>query len=281
MTVNPRLLTVVLALPLGACIALDASDVVERSQTRAFTVAPHSTVHVKLKGGSIATDAGPAGRVGVELRARVRASSDREADAVMADYDVSTTQRGNDLWIVARRRSEVNWKIWKLDRVQVSARLTVPADVQLDLDTSGGSITVRGDRAERLKADTSGGGIRVDGGPGDMDLDTSGGSITVGRALGSLKADTSGGGISVQYVGPAVRLVDLDTSGGGIRVGVDPGASLALSAETSGGGVRVEGLPFSGDDVGRSHARGTINGGAGRLRASTSGGGVTIAAARP
>ena len=120
----------------------------------------------------------------------------------MADYDVSTTQRGNDLWIVARRRSEVNWKIWKLDRVQVSARLTVPADVQLDLDTSGGSITVRGDRAERLKADTSGGGIRVDGGPGDMDLDTSGGSITVGRALGSLKADTSGGGISVQYVGP-------------------------------------------------------------------------------
>ena len=212
---------------------------------------------------------------------RIRADSDREADRALADYDIGMTERDGDLWISGRRRADVDWKLWKLSQVRVSAALRVPADVQLDLGTSGGAITVRGDRIERLRAGTSGGSIHVDGGPADMALDTSGGSITVGHALQTLKADTSGGGIHVGYVGPAARLVDLDTSGGGIDIGVDRDASLRLAADTSGGGVSIDGLPFAGGDIRRSHAHGTINGGAGSLRASTSGGSIRIRAATP
>ena len=94
--------------------------------------------------------------------------------------------------------------------------------------------------------------------------------------LGRLSADTSGGGINVGYVGPTARDVVLTTSGGSIRVGVDPKASLAVDAGTSGGSVRVEDLPFDTLSHGRSHANGTINGGTNRLRASTSGGGISI-----
>jgi hypothetical protein len=276
MRVLPRLAVLAFLLPLGACLALDASGTVERRATRTFTVSPHSTIHVKLQGGSIVAETGESGSARVELLMRIRAESDDQADRALADYDIGMTQRDDGLWVSGRRREGVEWKLWKLDRVQVSATLRVPADVQLDLDTSGGSINVRGDREDRLDADTSGGSIRVDGGSADMALDTSGGSITVERALGALKADTSGGGIHVGYVGPAARLVDLDTSGGGIEVGVDPAASLRLAADTSGGGVSVDGLPLSGGEIRRSHAHGTINGGAGSLRANTSGGSVRI-----
>ena len=104
----------------------------------------------------------------------------------------------------------------------------------------------------------------------------------VGRALTVLSADTSGGGITVDYVGPRARDVNLDTSGGGIRVGVDRQASLDVIADTSGGRVAIEDLPFRGESSrSRSHASGSINGGGGRLRASTSGGGITIRAATP
>ena len=85
--------------------------------------------------------------------------------------------------------------------------LEVPAGprVRLDLKTSGGSITVRGERDLAVDAQTSGGSIRADGGQGDFTLNTSGGSITVGSALRTVDASTSGGSISVGRVGPATR----------------------------------------------------------------------------
>ena len=77
------------------------------------------------------------------------------------------------------------------------------------------------------------------------------------------------------------RQIELGTSGGGIQVGVDPAASLTVSASTSGGGVRIDGLPFAPQSQSQSSARGTINSGAGRLRAETSGGGIALQAAAP
>jgi hypothetical protein len=281
MTRLPRLLTAAaLALPLAACLSIDVPDgEITRSVTRTFEVALRSSVRVDIRGGSIKSEEGAAGQVRVEIIERVRANSDAEIDRLLADYDVTAAQAGDQITVSAKHRGETSWRIWKTERVQFSARLVVPSDVRLDLNTSGGSIEVRGDRQEPLRADTSGGSIRVDGGAGALDLDTSGGSITVDRALGSIKADTSGGSVTVRYVGAGASDVNLSTSGGGIRVGVDPAAALDVSAGTSGGGVRVEGLPLRGDEHNRQHVSGQLNGGGGRLRASTSGGSIVLSAA--
>jgi DUF4097 and DUF4098 domain-containing protein YvlB len=152
--------------------------------------------------------------------------------------------------------------------------------VLLDLGTSGGRISVRGNRTADVKAGTSGGSVSADGGRANLTLNTSGGSIRVREVLGRLSADTSGGGIDVGYVGPTARDVVLTTSGGSIDVGVDPAASFALDAGTSGGSVRIEDLPFDALSQGRSHASGVINGGTNRLRVSTSGGGISIRGTR-
>jgi hypothetical protein len=275
-----RVVALVLVLPLSACLSIDLPDAVERTVTKTFTVQPHSTVRVKLRGGSISAETGNPGAVKVTLVERVNAASESQIDALLADYDITLKQEDGDVVVSARRRSDDDWKLWKANRVHISARLVVPSDVKLAFDTSGGSIAVRGDRDEALKADTSGGSIAIDGGSGALDVDTSGGSIAVKRVLTSLKADTSGGSITVGYVGSRATNVDLDTSGGSIRVGVDDEASLRVDAGTSGGGVGVDGLTMSDVEQGRSHIRGSINGGSGRLHANTSGGSITIKAAR-
>ncbi|MEO8481841.1 MAG: DUF4097 family beta strand repeat-containing protein [Acidobacteriota bacterium] len=276
-----RLAVIAMVAPLSACLAFDLPDTAERTMSRTFAVRPQSHLRVNIRGGSISTQTGDAGSIRVDLIERVRAKSEQQMDTVLQNYEVSAKQDGDFVTILARRRTDAEWRIWNNnDNVNFSARIIVPSDVALTLGTSGGSISVRGDRPADLKANTSGGSIKVDGGEGVMDLDTSGGSISVERALRSVEADTSGGGITVRYVGPGASNVNLDTSGGSIHVGVDPDASLRVEAQTSGGSVHVNGLPFTVSDNGRSHARGILNDGKGRLHASTSGGSITIGATR-
>lgn len=271
---------IVAALALGA-LPTAASAQVERRLEQTFQVRPGSVVTVKISGGSIQIDTGRQGVVDARLTERFEVSSETDADRVLEDFDISLTEHGGNVVLIARRKPGRSWSSsGRGSNVRLSATLTVPADVSLDLDTSGGAITVRGERTADLNADTSGGSIQVDGGEGRMRLDTSGGSITVRRALSTLDADTSGGSIQVDYVGPAATHVSVDTSGGSIDIGIDPAAKLSIDASTSGGGVSVLGLPFSTRSLSRSRASGTMNGGGGQLSADTSGGHIQIHAAR-
>jgi hypothetical protein len=262
----------------GPWVSPSAAQVVERRLERTFDVAAGSLVAVNITGGPIAVETGPGRSARLVLEQRVdRVSSDAEADRALADYEITAVQDGGTVTLTGRRRRDAD-REWRRNgpRVALRAILTIPADVRVDLDTSGGSISVRGDRTAAVRADTSGGGITVDGGRADFDLDTSGGSIRVGRVQGNVRASTSGGSITVDYVGPTASDVRLDTSGGGIRVGVDRAAKLDIDASTSGGSVDVENLPFDTRNIRRSRAVGSINGGGGRLTADTSGGSIEI-----
>ena len=273
-----RLVLVALALGFGHWTTLSGAPQIDRRLERTFTVAANSMVSVRISGGPITVETGPGRSMQLTLEQRVRnVSTDAQADQALQDYEVSAAQQGETVTLIARRPRENN-RGWRRGdpSVQFEAILTVPADVRLDLDTSGGPITVRGERTASVKVDTSGGAITVDGGRADFDLGTSGGPIRVGRVLGNVRAETSGGSITVDYVGPTATQVLLDTSGGSIRVGVDRAAKLDISASTSGGSVGVENLAFETREIRRTRAVGTINGGGGRLTADTSGGSIEI-----
>jgi len=274
-----RSLAASLLLALAASAGCDtyAGPAFERQLDRTFTVAAGSTVRVDLGGGSITTETGPAGSVQVILKQAIDAGSEREAESMAADYELSAVQTGSEIRAVSRRKPGVAAHLWQRNGIQLSARVVVPPDAKLELATSGGSIRVHGDRTAVVKAQTSGGSVRVDGGStAALTLGTSGGSIRVGRALGGLRASTSGGSITVDYVGQSNDDVTLDTSGGSIRVGLDTAAAMHVDASTSGGAVRVHDLTFTSTSADKSHASGTINGGGARLRAHTSGGSITI-----
>lgn len=252
-----------------------ASAQIERRLERTFTVQAGGLVTVEMAGAPISVSTGSGNSVTMTLRQVIEARTEAEADELLADYEVVADQQAGDVRLIVRRNRERDGRSGR-SRVRFEATLSVPAHTRLDLNTSGGPITVRGHRTAAVDADTSGGSISVDGGTGDLRLDTSGGTIRVGRALGLLDADTSGGSISVDYVGPAASNVRLDTSGGSITVGVDPSAKLNLRASTSGGGVNVSGLSLQASSIRRSEVSGVLNGGGGQLSANTSGGSINI-----
>jgi hypothetical protein len=255
----------------------------EREIQRSFTAAPGSTVVVEISGGSIVSRTTSGRTVNVTLRETVAANSDREADELLGRYDVTIAQEGDRIVVRATRRQDITG-LWR--GVGFASDIEVPADVHLDVRTSGGRISIVGERTASLQARTSGGSVRADGGAGDLDLRTSGGSIEVDRALGRLAAQTSGGSIRVNRIGAASRDVSLRTSGGSIRAGIDPAAAFDVSAETSGGSVHVDDLPVMNAEPvgrgGRSRFHGTMNGGGGHFVARTSGGSIRLAGtARP
>lgn len=267
-----------LTLFLSAFMWAPPAGSLERQVHRTFQVRPESVVTVSVSGGRISVTTTPGRTAKITLIERVNTDSEHEADAALANYDVTFTQTDTGVKVSAKRTHTTGW-FARRPHVNINAELAVPADVRLDLGTSGGSIVVLGDRAAAVKAGTSGGSIRVDGRHTDLDLDTSGGSIRVGRVTGTLRADTSGGSITVGQIGDSARDVDLATSGGSIRIGIVPTAHLRIDASTSGGHVSADALPLVTTTRSRSHIIGTLNSGAGRLRASTSGGSVRLYAA--
>jgi hypothetical protein len=276
--------TTCLLLLLASVAALPAAAAIERSLDKTFTVAPGSLVKVSVSGASIHTAVGAAGTAHIVLTEKIRTDDAAQADKLLEGYEISCTQQGDEVTLVVKEKGErrsFGFLFGGGNKVEFHPEITIPADVRIDLDTSGGSISIEGEMAAAVRADTSGGSIQADGGV-DLNLDTSGGSIHVRRALGKLRADTSGGSITVDYVGPGATDVNLDTSGGSIHAKVDPTAKLHIVGDTSGGGVHVDGFAnFVVEKKDRSHVSGQLNGGGGRLRADTSGGSIRITAVAP
>jgi hypothetical protein len=261
--------------------ALVSSASIDRSIEKSFPTQPGATAVVDVSGASITVKVGDSGRIDLKVEQLVNVSTEAEADAVLENYEITADIDGNTVRFISKsKRKGWSWSDMGGSKLRQKVILTVPADTQLNLDTSGGSIRIEGEIAGNVRADTSGGSIDVSGGSGDLNLDTSGGSISVGRALGKLRADTSGGSIHVDYVGPNASDVNCDTSGGSIHIGVDPSGNFDLNADTSGGRVTVEGLAIDIHKKDRTHVSGKVNAGGARLRADTSGGSISIKAAK-
>jgi len=155
---------------------------------------------------------------------------------------------------------------------RVVFEVEVPTQTRVDVDTSGGSITLRS-LAGEAKLDTSGGSIEVEDHSADVVAHTSGGSITLSRIRGKAKIDTSGGGIHAREI---AGTLDAETSGGSIDLEDVKGD---IHAHTSGGGIdireaggRVD-ADTSGGSVQAAFARGNARGGT----IESSGGGVSVA----
>jgi len=273
----------ILALGLGVFAALNASANTTRNRVEDFSVDPGAHVDVKVSGSSINVKVGTEGKVHVELRQTARTNSEKEADEWIARVNPVVEKTSRGVRVVIRHDGNQNswWWFGHREEVQVGVDLVVPPSVNLDLNTSGGSINVDGQVEGDLHADTSGGSIRITGAVGKIDLNTSGGNISVDHVVKYVHADTSGGSIDIGYVDPNASDVDADTSGGSIRIGVDPSGSYDVYADTSGGHVTVKDLSFEALKTGASHLEGRINRGGMKVRADTSGGNIEIYAARP
>lgn len=310
MKVSPLLL----AAGLLAVAPIAAFAKIERVIEKSFTVQPGGLLEVETSGGNINVQTGSDSTVKVVAKEEIRASSESDADEILKDLTLTIEQ--NDKGVVAKAKYEkhftgFHWGSWP--PVQVSFTVTVPANYNGQLKTSGGDIKV-GDLAGKIHARTSGGNVtlgkisgdvdagtsggdvRLAEGSADVKLGTSGGNIVVDRAVGTtdlstsggdirigtventLHASTSGGNVSAGIAGMLKGDCSLHTSGGEVRVKVDRTAAFDLDAATSGGDVNVNGLTITIEHggSGRSHLAGKVNGGGPLLKLRTSGGDIRI-----
>jgi DUF4097 and DUF4098 domain-containing protein YvlB len=290
---------------------------IERTVEKSFPVSEAQRLKLESFNGSIEIESSNDPVVAIKLVEKIDASSDEKADELLSHMELTFNNDSAGVTIIAKNQSKnsTGWfsrlfDHWGDNGIQLKWHIIVPASFNLELGTSGGSIsvsdlkgTVKADTSGGsinlanidgdVKADTSGGSITLKSGTGKAVLDTSGGSIRVGTCKGPLKADTSGGSISIAHAentvhadtsgggidvaifGP-IKTSDLDTSGGGIKIRVDSDASFDFRGDTSGGSVRCE-LPIEIHGKAESdHLEGKVNGGGALLKADTSGGGIQV-----
>jgi len=165
----------------------------------------------------------------------------------------------------------------ELRRVSASRAAGLFAEHPIEMDSSGGVITVRADRPKtrgwgwfrrdplasmrvayvvqipaRFDADvqTAGGNLEINDLTGRVRARTAGGSVTVNRVHGPADVGTSGGNIRIDQLEGSLAA---STSGGNITADAVRGA---VEARTSGGSIRLAGVD-------------------GPVRASTAGGNVS------
>lgn len=253
------------------CVVTFVSARQEGARTKSFQVAKGGTVEVSTSLGDIWITSWQKNEVFVSVEGLDEDNLDK----------VKMTQTGNTIRVSYRSK-------WNDGGGHLRFDINVPEQCNLDLNTSGGDLVLKGDINGKIDGSTSGGDIRLQncaGGPvevttsggdisagkieGEGNLKTAGGDIRVGSVLGSLTVNTSGGEIQVESV---TKTLDAKTAGGDIQIG-DVGGEARVS--TSGGDVRVgkvsgkASLSTAGGDI-------ELKGASGNVTAKTSGGDVKL-----
>lgn len=288
--------SLILVAGLLAVLPFSAQAKIVRTVEKTFTAQPGGTLRVETAGGDIVVQPGTGDQVRVVARQTVRAQTEAKADEILAKLELTLEQQGND--VVAKAKypgSGLRLGVWP--PVSVSFEVTVPAQFNVDLRTSGGDITtgdLQGQIAVRtsggdvalgringeVQAHTSGGDIELAGAVGPVKLRTSGGDIEVGPVAGPVEASTSGGDIEVRFESGPPADCTFRTSGGDVEVVVAAAAAFQLDAATSGGDVKIRNVTVAVESggFGKSKLAGKVNGGGPLLKLRTSGGDITVQA---
>ena len=181
-------------------------------KSQSFTVDKGGVLDVSAETGSIEVEVWDKNEVFVEAEYL----DDEESEGL------SMSQSGNTVRVQYRSYDHSS---------DVHFRISVPSQFNLELETSGGNISIRGKLTGKVNGHTSGGDIRIEYVNGDVEMETSGGDISVKDIMGDLRLETSGGDIETGWVNGEASL---QTAGGSIRVN---GVGKNLKVSTAGGNI--------------------------------------------
>lgn len=234
----------------------------ELSET--FQLTPGSEITLSNTNGSVTVTSWDRNDVLVEATKSVKANDNDRAAKLMKDVRVEISQDRGRLEITTRLPSTssglMSWIFGQGYSASVAYRLTVPREVDLELHTVNGSVTVQAVR-------------------GELDARTTNGAIAIVAARGSVQASTVNGGIQVDFedVEPDGDMT-FRTTNGSISVTAPDGLRADLDARTINGRVTSDFAEGSlSTDRRRRRLAGEINGGGGRLSLRTINGSIRLA----
>ncbi|WP_034474754.1 DUF4097 family beta strand repeat-containing protein [Aestuariibacter salexigens] len=247
---------------LGAVLLLASTASLARTINETFSVLPGGELYLQTASGSIDVETHNSDEILVDVQI-----SGNSAD----EFDVTFDHNASDLKVIGEFDGGFQYGWGRSIRVEYTIR--VPEQYNVNLNTSGGSISVE-DLRGNIEADTSGGSINIGRVIGNVDVRTSGGSIRTEQIEGQIDANTSGGSIHVEFAKQLTADAGLFTSGGSITAYLPDDIAIDIDASTSGGSVKSD---FDVDGVTKKRRiSGKINGGGPELTLRTSGGTVRI-----
>ncbi len=228
--------------------------------TKSFSNSSFTSAIVRTSGGNITATAteGSEARVEVFIKpgnSREKLSKDEIQQRLDDMYELEIAVSNNKLIAKARSKDKIrNWK----KSLSIGFRIFVPKEVETELVTSGGNVSISGlsgkqnlttsggnliikEMTGMVKGRTSGGNINVNNCSQDLDLATSGGNIEAGNCSGKIRLGTSGGSLFLKELRGDIKAT---TSGGNIN---GKHISGELVTSTSGGNIQLKDLACSLD----------------------------------
>ena len=315
MQINSVKKVLVIMLFLTAAFPFKALSKYQDSIERTFMVHEGGTLDIKSDIGSISVTSGTKETVEVRINREVDTNNKDLAEEILENLEISMEKQRDDVYIEIDYKNK-DWNFFSLfsnkrNNLRLKIEVTIPEKYNVDLKTSGGSITVEdldgyancrtsGGSIELesvngpVNANTSGGRIRLASAYGDAYLRSSGGGITTENISGSVNAHTSGGGIEIGEVAGNIDATTsggsitahlsnqitencrLTSSGGSIYLYINPECRFSINAQTSGGGVKTDFPVTLTGELEKNRLNADINGGGPEIYLRTSGGGINL-----
>ena len=281
------------------------------SLKRSFDVSYGGILTIKADIGAIKVRTSNSETVEVDIEVDARDRDDIER--LREEFDIRFDQDGDDVTVLMENKRKSRWGNWWGNgrQLRVTFFVTVPSRYNLDLHTSGGSISVEdlegevlartsgggldfgnikgrvegktsggsissGEVDGEVSGHTSGGSIHIDRARGDVDAKTSGGSIRVDEVFGSIRAGTSGGSVTARISKQPQSDCRLTTSGGNVTVYMARDIGVNVDASTSGGRVSTDFPVTIRGEISKRSLRAKINDGGPELYLRTSGGSIAL-----
>lgn len=201
---------------------------VERAVNLVAEFVPGGKVIVDGLAGAIVVEGWERSQVSLTGTKRVRAASEADAERALAFVGTAFRRNGDELTISVSgdpggHRYASSW---------IDCYICVPAATDLYVDTSSGSVDVRGVTG-RIRLDTGSGAATVRQCGGDIVVDTGSGAVVAEDIAGNLSIDVGSGAVAVSGV-TGELFVDAGSGGVHIRraggkVTVDSGGSVSAS----------------------------------------------------
>jgi hypothetical protein len=245
---------------------------------RTFESSYYKNLDVKTHSGTVVIKTWDKMVVNVVIRGNNEAvkTVDFTVDSKDGNINVTTTAKGEKGKEPLELRVEVT--VPKYFNADVK---TIGGDVKLSaltgnikLETSSGDISVSEITGESNLKNT-GGSIKVTAFKGNLTAYTTGGDIKIEGSEGEIKAETAGGDIKVNYTGNNMGMT-LKTTGGDIKITLPETFKAMLDATANAGEIKTDFSVLVNKDFSGQTLNGIINGGGNIIKATTTGGKISI-----
>jgi DUF4097 and DUF4098 domain-containing protein YvlB len=255
MTARILPLWLVLALVSGtACGAVSARAEAHDEWRRSYPVSAGASFEIRNTNGRIRVEAGGKDTIEVVATRRVKAPSEAQAKATLAEYEIEETKSGSHIKLESRNE-RFSFMVNRSKSVDYAVR--VPSWVNITLDSTNGEIEVVG-VGGMLRAESTNGDIRAT------------------SLEGGANVETTNGNVHLEFTRLAEGGLKSSTTNGDITVSLPRDVKASLSARVTNGTINATDLSLTTTEQSRRRLEASIGGGGPQVRLSTTNGEIRV-----